>query len=45
MELFTRIQKSMFSDESRVSWRDQLEVYNRMKRLLDEIDGLIRKLI
>lgn len=45
MELFTRIQEAMFPGESRVVWKKQLEVYNRMKRFLDEILGLIRKLI
>lgn len=45
MELFIRIQEAMFPDEDRVVWRKQLEVYNMMKKLLDEVEGLIRKLI
>lgn len=45
MELFIKIQEVLFPDKNRITPKEQVEVYNKMKKFLDEISDLIKKLV
>ena len=45
MELFIKIQWVIFPNKSNITSKEQVEVYNKMKKFLDEISNLIKKLV
>ena len=45
IELFIKIQGVLFPEKNRITSKEQVEVYNKMKKFLDEISGLIKKIV